>query len=97
MRISAKGRYALAAGYQLARMPRQITLLDVLSAVELSLIEPTEETVLEKAPEIGEAMRLAAFKKINDTLKNVMENITLEDLVTEAQKHKTDSGYMYYI
>ena len=39
-------------GYQLSRAPKQITVLDVLSAVEVSLFEQTQDTVEEKAPEI---------------------------------------------
>jgi Rrf2 family protein len=84
-------------GYQLTRMPRQINVLEVLSAVELSMFEPAEETVAEKALEIEVAMRLAVFERINDSLRSVMANVTLEDLVFEAKKHKKDTGYMYYI
>ncbi|KAF1085095.1 HTH-type transcriptional regulator CymR [Sporotomaculum syntrophicum] len=84
-------------GYQLARMPREITLLDVLSATELTLFEPTEETVSKKAPEIEAAMRLVAFDKLQTALKKAMGSVTLNDLVTEAQKHKTGNSYMYYI
>jgi len=84
-------------GYQLARTPREITLLDVMSAVELSLFEPSEESVSEKAPEIEEAMRLVAFDKMQVAIQNVMEKVTLNELVTEAQKHKQGNGYMYYI
>jgi len=84
-------------GYQLVRTPREITLLDVLSAVELSLFEPTEATVLEKAPDIEKAMQVIAFDKLQVAMKNSMENVTLSDLVAEAKKHKTDSAYMYYI
>jgi len=84
-------------GYQLTRMPKQITVLDVLSAVELSLFEPTEETVLSKAPEIEAAMRLSAFDVLDSAVKNTLERITLYDLVNEAEKHKTEHGFMFYI
>ncbi len=84
-------------GYQLVRMPREITLLDVLSAVELALFEPTEATVSEKAPEIEASMLIVAFDKLQAALRNAMGNVTLNDLVTEVQKHKTGHGYMYYI
>ena len=84
-------------GYQLARMPEQITVLDVLSAVELSLFEPTEETVQDKAPDIEAAMRLSAFDVLDSTVRNTLGQITLYDLVTEAEKHKADQGFMFYI
>ena len=84
-------------GYQLARMPEQITVLDVLSAVELSLFEPTEETVQDKSPDIEAAMRLSAFDVLDSTVRNTLGQITLYDLVTEAEKHKADQGFMFYI
>ena len=84
-------------GYQLTRMPGRITVLDVLSAVELSLFEPAEETVAKNAPEIEAAMRLGAFEKIDGALKGAMESITLLGLVIETEKHKPQDGFMFYI
>lgn len=84
-------------GYQLARMPRQITVLDVLSAVELSLFEPAEETVQAKAAEIDAAMRSSVFDAIDCAIKNTLEKITLYDMVNEVEKHKTDQGLMFFI
>ena len=84
-------------GYQLTRMPGQITVLDVLSAVELSLFEPTEETVQEKAPDIEAAMRYSVFDVLDSAIRDTLDRITLYDLVVEAEKHKKGQGYMYYI
>mgnify|MGYP000932862017 CR=1 FL=1 len=84
-------------GYQLTRMPGQITVLDVLSAVELSLFEPAEETVQDKAPDIEAAMRLSAFDVLDNAVKGTLTQITLYDLVTEAEKHKTEQGFMFFI
>jgi Rrf2 family protein len=92
--ISVKGAQG---GYQLARMPRQITVLDVLSAVELSLFEPAEETVQAKAPEIDAAMRSSVFDAIDSAVKKTLEKITLSDLVNEVEKHKSDQGLMFFI
>jgi len=92
--ISVKGAQG---GYQLARMPRQITVLDVLSAVELSLFEPAEETVQAKAPEIDTAMRSSVFDVIDSAVKKTLEKITLSDLVNEVEKHKADQGLMFFI
>lgn len=84
-------------GYQLVRIPRQITLLDVFSAVELSLFEPIEDTVSKNAPEIEAAMRLSAFEKMDEALKSVMESVTLYDLAFETAKHRSEDGFMFYI
>ena len=83
-------------GYQLTRMPGQISVFDVLSAVELSLFEPTEETVLGKAPEIEAAMRLSAFDVLDNAVKDTLTKISLSDLVNEAEKH-SEHSLMFYI
>lgn len=84
-------------GYQLTRMPRQITLYDVLSAVELSLFEPNENTVAALAPDIEAAMRITAFETIDHVMKSTMQGVTLSDLVAEAEKHRAPDGLMFYI
>lgn len=83
-------------GYLLARMPRQITVFDILSSVEQSLFENVEDTVPAKAPEIESAMRLSAFSELDKAIRNALEKITLSDLVAEAEKHKTQ-GLMFFI
>ncbi len=84
-------------GYQLARMPRQMTVLDVLTAVETTLFDKTEDTVCDKAPEIEYAMRLSAFQPLDDAVADALGKVTLEDLVLAAEKQKGDHAAMYYI
>ena len=84
-------------GYQLARSPRQMTVLDVLTAVETTLFDKTEDTVLDKAPEIEYAMRSSAFQPLDDAVSDALGKITLEDLVLAAEKHQGDHAAMYYI
>jgi len=84
-------------GYQLARMPKQITVLDVLSAVELSLFEQTQDTVPEKAPEIEKAIRLSAFDALDQSVRETLSKVTLSDLVDEAEKYKEEHSIMFYI
>ena len=84
-------------GYQLSRTPEKITVLEVLSAVELTLFETTEATVAEKAPEIEKAMHLSAFDVLDSVVKNTLGEITLADLVVSAEEQKADSGFMFYI
>lgn len=84
-------------GYQLSRLPKQITAYDILSAVETSLFENTEETIKDKAPDIEAAMSQTIFQPLDATIKATLQGITLYDLVTEAEKHKSDQGFMYFI
>jgi Rrf2 family protein len=92
--VSVKGSQG---GYQLARIPRQISVLDILSAVETSLFEKVEDTVGEKAPDIETAMRLSAFEVLDQSVKDTLSSITLEDLVAESEKHRGEQAIMFYI
>ncbi len=84
-------------GYQLVRMPGQITVLDVLSAIETSMFEAVEGTVPEKAPEIEAAMRTSVFNILDKSVNETLSRITLDDLVAEAERQKQDRSIMYYI
>jgi Rrf2 family protein len=84
-------------GYHLARMPRKITAADILSAVEISLFEETKDTVSDKALEIDNSIRLLIFETLDKKIKETLANITLEDLVLEAERNNSDSKNMFYI
>ena len=84
-------------GYQLTRVPSQITVYDILSAVETSLFENTEETIKDKAPEIETAMRLSVYDPLDASIRTALQNITLYNLVSEAEKHRAEQGFMFFI
>jgi Rrf2 family protein len=84
-------------GYQLARSPKLLTLIDIMSAVELPLFEQNDATVSETAPEIEKTLTQSVYSKLDGVLKSAMQELTLEQLVQEAEKHKSDGGMMFYI
>lgn len=84
-------------GYQLAQPPHQITVRDVLYATESSLFENTEDTVSSAIPEIEQAMQQRVFNLLDNTIKENLQNVTLYDLVSTADKYKEDQGFMFYI
>lgn len=84
-------------GYQLARRPEEITAYDILSSVELSLFEHTEDTVLEKAPEMDKAMQAAIFGPLQEAVQASLRGVTLNDLQREAEKQNAAEGLMFYI
>ena len=92
--ISTKGAQG---GYHLSRMPRQITVYEILAAVELALFEPTEETVPEKAPAIEAAMRLSVFDVLDATVQKALQDITLYHLVDGAEKYMMEHVLMYHL
>lgn len=84
-------------GYQLTKAPKRITVYDILSSVETSLFENTEETIKDKAPDIEAAMQLTIYNPLDSMIKATLQDISLLDLVTEADKHKNDQGFMFFI
>lgn len=84
-------------GYRLDRPPEKISALDVLYAVESSLFEPAGETVSGSAPEVDTVMRRTVFEALDTAINGALEKMTLAALASEAEKHKSDGGYMYYI
>jgi len=86
-----------SGGYQLDRSPKNITLYDILSAVELSLFEQNDATVPETAPEIEKTLNNAVYDKLDSALRSTMQEITLEQLMQEAEQNKSDNSLMFYI
>lgn len=84
-------------GYYLSRSPLQITVYDILFAVELSLFETTEESVREKAPEIDETMKVMVFDILDEAIADTLKFITLDELLHEALRRKQGADLMYYI
>ncbi len=84
-------------GYMLTRMPGQISVFDVLSAVEGTLFEATEETVRRKSPQTDAAMQALVFSPLDTVVKTALESVSLEDLVHEADKHNADQSLMFFI
>ncbi len=84
-------------GYQLSRTPKQITVYDILSSVETSLFEKTEETIKEKAPDIETALGQTIYLPLNTAIKSTLQQISLSDLVAEAEKYNPEHGFMFFI
>ncbi len=84
-------------GYMLSRMPKQISVYQVLSAVESSLIESAEDTVVQKAPQIDAAMQSLVFNALDSAVKKSLEQVTLDDLVQETEKLNTENSLMFFI
>lgn len=92
--VSVKGAQG---GYLLSRSPEKISAYDILSSVESSLFEKTEDTVTDKAPEIDEAMRKSVFEILDSSVREALSTVTLEDLKSEAEMHFSGSSAMFYI
>lgn len=83
-------------GYHLNGEPDSITVLNILSALEQSLFERTEDSVQSSAPEIEDAMRRQVFDPLNGAVCAALLAATLQTLATAAAR-SADGGYMFYI
>lgn len=90
-------------GYVLSDKPENITVGQILRALEGSLAPV--DCVLEKDfTNPGSVCQSAdccvikgVWEKIRDSINNVVDSITLEDLVQDYKKAQNNSEYMYYI
>ena len=92
--ISVKGAQG---GYQLAKSPSKMNVFEVLSSTELSLFEVTEQTVAEKSPEIETAMTQLIFTPLDESVKDQLKLITIEMLLSQVEKNKSDQDMMFFI
>ena len=84
-------------GYMFTRMPSQISVYNVLFAVESTLFEATEKTVGRKSPQTDAAMQSLVFSPLDEAVRTALESVSVEDLVHEVNKHSANQGMMFYI
>lgn len=84
-------------GYRLARPPQNINALEILTALEQSLFEKTEESVAQKASDIESTMQDSVFTVIDKAIAEALVKISLYDLATKAEEYLQNESYMFYI
>lgn len=85
-------------GYTLGLEPSKIKVGDVLRVLEGELIvvdEKNNETL--KTNTLEYCLQLKVWNKINESISNVVDSITLEDLIEEYKKVSGNQSFMYYI
>lgn len=83
-------------GYQLSSPPINISALDILSAVELSLFEETDSSVAAMAGNI-ESVMTCVWKSVDSAVKDTLSGITLQQLAAESKQLDSDGSDMFYI
>ena len=86
-------------GYLLSRMAKEISVFDILSAIETSIFEKTETTVNEANEDIENAMNDIVFSILDKNLRDTLTIINIEDIVNKSNEYKyeNDQNYMYYL
>lgn len=81
-------------GYMLARSPEEYTVGEILRLLEGSLSPvPCLENDSEVCARASECVTLEVWQELQSAINNVVDNITLADLVTR-QKEKTSYNYV---
>lgn len=85
-------------GYRLAKLPSEITIFEVLEATERNLV-PIE--CLYKTSDCGINCEKCATRMIWssmwETIKEVMEGVTIEDVMKHSKHAQTEMSIEYYI
>jgi Rrf2 family protein len=89
--VSVKGP---KGGYRLSREISAITAWDVLSAIEQSLTEKTEETVADEAPEIEFIMRAEVYEPLDKVIRDKLSGITVSALLDKVKTQAERSAFM---
>ena len=83
-------------GYQLSRSPREITAYEILSSIEISLIEKTGITS-EKMEQLNRILTREVFDILDMAIYTSLNNITLEQLLTALNHEESEENLMYFI
>ena len=84
-------------GYLLAREARMISALDVLSAVESTLLEKADATAAEQSPSTEAALRDGLFGKLDKAIESCLSAITIQDLAEQADRQNSEQAFMMYM
>lgn len=85
-------------GYTLADIPASITVGVVLRALEGNLSVIDEKSMEEKTNDkIEDCIREKVWNIINTSIDDIIDNITLEDLMDEYKRMASKEVLMYYI
>ena len=86
-------------GYALAKAPEEITIGEILRALEGSLA-PTDCTCKDGNTHCfldGKCVTKSVWEKIRDSIDRVVDNITLDQLMADYEKINENAAQSYYI
>jgi len=86
-------------GYLIANEPGGITIGSILRALEGSMapVDCVAEGDTVRCERENECITRFVWKRIRDGINEVVDSVTLENLVEECANYKQHGSYMYYI
>lgn len=86
-------RRGAAGGFRLAREPREITIAEIVRAMEgpLAPVRSVSLNFYEPTPLEASAAFHSLFREVRDAVATILENRTLEDIVRDEQEARDRS------
>lgn len=86
-------------GYTLAMEPKDITVGDILRALEgpLAPVDCVADDTEVECQRADFCVSRLVWQKIKDSLNKVVDSITLQDMIDDYKKMNNTDSYMYYI
>ncbi|MFZ3101500.1 MAG: Rrf2 family transcriptional regulator [Desulfitobacteriaceae bacterium] len=86
-------------GYVLGREPEKIRVGDIIRVLEgpIAPVDCVSEEDPESCLKAEFCVTRTIWEKVRDSIADVLDSITLADMVEDAAKKKSDNLYMYYI
>ena len=90
---SLKGKQG---GY-LAKKTSDISVYDILSSLEQTLFEPTDQSFSDSKPVYDKTFEEVIFTPLDKAVKQNLQSISLEELVNQVNDNIALENYMFYI
>jgi Rrf2 family protein len=83
-------------GYRLSKDPKDIRLTEILNALDVSILEDVSTDNAENS-NIKDLINKNIWQKMNQSLVEIADSITLKSLLDDYKNSQTSTGFMYYI
>jgi len=86
-------------GYMLAEKPEKITVGEILRVLEgdLSIVDESAQEIKASRDNVKKCLKINVWDKMNACMNQLVDALTLEDLVDEYKKINGNVAPMYYI
>nr|4CIC_A Chain A, Transcriptional Regulator, Badm/rrf2 Family [Thermincola potens JR]4CIC_B Chain B, Transcriptional Regulator, Badm/rrf2 Family [Thermincola potens JR] len=86
-------------GYILAREPRDIKVGDIIRVLEgpIAPVESVSQDDPEHSLKFDFSVTKSVWEKVKKSIEEVLDSITLADMLKDAEEAQMAQGYMYYI
>jgi len=84
-------------GYSQTKVPSEITIGSIIRVLEgdFAIVDEIDQT--ENVTSIQKIIKISVWDKMNQLLNELVDSITIEDLVEDYKKMHSQASIMYYI